>query len=111
MDHSGSDAFCAIVGGYVVRDPGLPTLNGRYLYGDNCQPPLYSAAPRTGAGNRPDGADRRGALVVRRGRLRTHLRRLAGSAPVYRIQDGAPSPCTTTIAGRRADRLRATRRA
>ena len=27
MDHSGDDAFCAIIGGYVVRDPGLPTLN------------------------------------------------------------------------------------
>ena len=41
--------FCAIVGGYVVRDPGLPTLNGRYLYGDNCNgASLWSAALRIG---------------------------------------------------------------
>ncbi len=39
----GDDHFCAIVGGYVVRDPGLPTLLGRYVYGDNCNPALWSA--------------------------------------------------------------------
>lgn len=27
---------CAIVGGYVVRDPNLGDLQGRYLYGDFC---------------------------------------------------------------------------
>jgi glucose/arabinose dehydrogenase len=27
---------CAIIGGVVVRDPGLPRLFGRYLYGDSC---------------------------------------------------------------------------
>ena len=32
------DGYCAIIGGYVVRDAGLPTLAGRYLYGDFCQP-------------------------------------------------------------------------
>jgi glucose/arabinose dehydrogenase len=37
-----SDGFCAIVGGYVVRDPGLPTLAGRYVYGDNCATGLRS---------------------------------------------------------------------
>jgi hypothetical protein len=40
----GDDGFCAIVGGYVVRDPGLPDLNGRYVYGDNCQSSIRSAA-------------------------------------------------------------------
>ena len=34
--HRTPAGFCAIVGGYVVRDPGLPTLDGRYVYGDNC---------------------------------------------------------------------------
>jgi glucose/arabinose dehydrogenase len=28
--------FCAIIGGYVVRNASLPELNGRYVYGDNC---------------------------------------------------------------------------
>ena len=27
---------CAIIGGYVVHDPNLPTLLNRYLYGDLC---------------------------------------------------------------------------
>jgi hypothetical protein len=40
----GSDRFCAIVGGYVVRDPALGALNGRYLYGDNCNSAIRSAA-------------------------------------------------------------------
>ncbi len=40
LTHTHSEGFCAIVGGYVVRDPGLPTLLGKYLYGDNCSAPL-----------------------------------------------------------------------
>jgi glucose/arabinose dehydrogenase len=32
-----SDNFCAITGGYVVRDPKLPKLAGRYLFGDLCR--------------------------------------------------------------------------
>jgi glucose/arabinose dehydrogenase len=34
---------CAIVGGYVVRDRGLPSLYGRYLYGDFCSGEIRSA--------------------------------------------------------------------
>ena len=37
-----ADGFCSIVGGYVVRDPGLPTLNSRYLYSDFCKGELRS---------------------------------------------------------------------
>ncbi len=28
---------CSVTGGVVVRDPGLPQLRGRYLYGDFCR--------------------------------------------------------------------------
>jgi Glucose / Sorbosone dehydrogenase len=33
----------SITGGYIVRDPSLPSLNGRYLYGDFCTGEVRSA--------------------------------------------------------------------
>lgn len=33
---------CSVTGGYVVRDPGLSALRGRYVYGDYCAGRLYS---------------------------------------------------------------------
>ena len=84
--------FCAIVGGYVVRDPGLPTLTGRYLYGDQCLGALRSVAL-------PDAGDRAEPLAIVQvtslgedacGRL--YAASYAG--PVYRIEDGAPTPCS-----------------
>jgi glucose/arabinose dehydrogenase len=46
---------CSITGGYVVRDPGLPALRGRYVYGDLCVGQLRSFVPRLG-GARDDRA-------------------------------------------------------
>jgi glucose/arabinose dehydrogenase len=40
---------CAISGGYVVRDPRLRSLYGRYLYGDFCAGELRSFTARPGA--------------------------------------------------------------
>jgi glucose/arabinose dehydrogenase len=37
-----SDGYCAIIGGYVVRDPLVHELYGRYLFGDNCKPQINS---------------------------------------------------------------------
>jgi glucose/arabinose dehydrogenase len=37
-----TQAYCAIIGGYVVRDRGLGSLYGRYLYGDNCKAQISS---------------------------------------------------------------------
>ncbi len=36
---------CAIIGGFVVRDPKLVSLSGRYLYTDNCAGGLRSLVP------------------------------------------------------------------
>jgi glucose/arabinose dehydrogenase len=44
----GHDAGCAITGGYVVRDRTLPSLYGRYLYGDYCSGALRSFTARPG---------------------------------------------------------------
>jgi glucose/arabinose dehydrogenase len=37
-----SQGYCAIIGGYVVRDRSLGPLYGRYLYGDDCKPQISS---------------------------------------------------------------------
>jgi glucose/arabinose dehydrogenase len=39
------DPACAVIGGLVVRDPNLPSLDGRYLYGDRCDTGLRSFMP------------------------------------------------------------------
>jgi glucose/arabinose dehydrogenase len=36
---------CTIIGGYVVRDPRLPSLRGRYVYADLCEGQLRSLVP------------------------------------------------------------------
>ncbi|MDQ2623495.1 MAG: PQQ-dependent sugar dehydrogenase, partial [Actinomycetota bacterium] len=58
--HQGPDAGtgCAVLGGYVVRDPQLTGLTGRYLYGDLCRPDLRTLGlrdPRASPG--PAGID------------------------------------------------------
>jgi hypothetical protein len=92
------DGFCSITGGYVVRDPGLPTLAGRYLYGDFCADGLRSvdlANPGSDAavglsvgGLSSFGEDACGRVLV-----------VSLAGPVYRLVDGAPSPCASTAPG------------
>ncbi len=51
------DGTCAVTGGYVVRDPDLTSLLGRYVYGDFCQGELRSliATPGGARGDRSLG--------------------------------------------------------
>jgi Glucose / Sorbosone dehydrogenase len=56
----GSAHGCSITGGYVVRDPSVPDLFGRYVYADFCVGEIRSlrlpATPGTGAtGDRSEG--------------------------------------------------------
>ncbi len=39
---------CSVTGGYIVRDPNLPDLDGRYVYADFCAGELRSFDPRPG---------------------------------------------------------------
>jgi glucose/arabinose dehydrogenase len=48
------DDGCSVTGGYVIRDRALPSLYGRYLYGDFCQGDLRSFTARPGAPARDD---------------------------------------------------------
>ena len=76
----GRDRGCSVTGGYVVRDPALSSLAGRYLYADFCEGELRSfpADPDGGgAGDRPARADRALALLLRRGRRGARVRDLA----------------------------------
>ena len=94
----GSDGFCAIVGGYVVRDPSVPSLNGRYVYGDNCNSSIWSAAPRTGAGDAATGLTVSSLTSFGEDACgRVYAASLAG--PVYRIQEGAGSSCAPGAPG------------
>jgi glucose/arabinose dehydrogenase len=43
-----TDGRCSITGGYVVRDPRLTSLKGRYVFGDFCGGKLYSARLHSG---------------------------------------------------------------
>jgi glucose/arabinose dehydrogenase len=46
IDRFASDGWHSIVAGYVVRDPSLPSLRGRLLYGDVSLGEVHSALPR-----------------------------------------------------------------
>jgi hypothetical protein len=59
IEHAHSAGWCSITGGYVVRDPALPELLGRYVYGDYCKGELYAATLG------PSGASRLGPVGVR----------------------------------------------
>lgn len=96
--HRGSR--CAITGGYVVRDPALPQLYGRYLYTDYCGGRLRSLAPPplSGTGLPPAGraADDRDEGI----RLpyptsfgegnRGQIYVASHAGPVYRLQAASP---------------------
>jgi glucose/arabinose dehydrogenase len=46
--YSHNDGGCAVIGGFIVRDPTLPALAGRYVYGDLCTGDIRSFIPHVG---------------------------------------------------------------
>ena len=84
-----SDGFCSITGGYVVRDPGLPTLLGRYLYADYCVGELRTVDLAAPAGDAADRAAGGGRELVRGGRVRAAARAVAQRAGVPDRRRGA----------------------
>ena len=55
FSHSGPDNFCSIAGGYVVHDPGLPALQGEYIFSDVCANDLLTLQVPSGAPGTPTG--------------------------------------------------------
>ncbi len=52
-----SQGYCAIIGGFVVRDHSVPALYGRYVYGDLCKPGIRAVrlSPGHAAGDHATG--------------------------------------------------------
>ena len=89
----------SITGGQVVRDPGLPTLAGRYVYADFCVGEIRSIVPSSGTGDASTGIDVQDFTLVAFGEDacgRIHVVQLSGE--VSRLVDGTASAC---VAGNR----------
>ena len=95
VEHTHDEGYSAITGGFVVRDPGLPTLAGRYLYGDLSRATIRSALP-DGTGGRDEALSVPAlASFGEDGCGRIHAVSING--PVHRIQDGSPSACPVGV--------------
>jgi len=100
LEHRSSAGWHAIIGGYVVRDPSLPSLQGRYVYGDEILSRVYSAQPGL-----PRAQDDRELLAL------PHLSSFGLDAagclyatsldgPVYRlVEQNTQVPCSPGAAG------------
>jgi glucose/arabinose dehydrogenase len=89
-----SEGRCAIIGGYVVRDPSLAGLYGRYLYGDLCTGQIRSFDP-----SKPAATDRPEGLTV--GNLNSfgedacgRLYAVSGNGAVSRLVGPEPADCS-----------------
>jgi glucose/arabinose dehydrogenase len=88
LQQTHASGWCSIVGGYIVRDPSVPALRGRYVYGDLCQPQLHAARLR------PHSASDR-ALSLKVSNLVSfgqdaagHVYAISLNGPVYRLDAG-----------------------
>ena len=81
-----SDGYCAIIGGYVVRDRSLPSLYGRYLYGDDCKSQISSVKLSRGhaRANRQTGLSV-SAMSSFGEDTAGHMYAVSLAGPVYRI--------------------------
>jgi glucose/arabinose dehydrogenase len=84
-----SEGYCAIIGGFVVRDRSLPSLYGRYLFGDNCRSPIESVKLSRG---RAIGLRATGLSVPSTSSFgedaRGHIYICSLRGPVYRLASG-----------------------
>ncbi len=87
LDFDRSNGECSVTGGVVVRDPAIPALAGRYLYGDYCRGQVRSFKISGGraTGDAPLGVRRVEQLSSfgEDARGRVYITSLSG--PVYRL--------------------------
>ncbi len=101
IEETHADGWLAIIGGYVVRDPNVPSLAGTYIFGDNVKGRLYGA--RLSASGASDIRDLGLAVPGLSGMGedacgRVYVALLGGS--VQRLQGPGRSTCTAAKAGR-----------
>jgi glucose/arabinose dehydrogenase len=83
----------SITGGYVVRDAAVPSLNGRYLYGDFCSGELRSVAlaTPTASDDQPTGITLPTLSLVSFGEDGAgHVYVVSRGGGVYRLVEAAP---------------------
>lgn len=94
FDYPHANGAQAIIGGYVARDPSLPELGGRYLYGDFGNGAIRSLVlSEAVASDRSEGLSVPGLDSFGEdscGRLYAVSR----SGPVYRLVGPSPNTCT-----------------
>jgi glucose/arabinose dehydrogenase len=81
-----SDGYCAIIGGVVVRTSALPSLNGQYLFGDNCRSQIEAVgvSPGHASGLHETGLNVNGTTSFGEdANLNVYVASLSG--PVYRL--------------------------
>ena len=91
------DGYSGVIGGFVVRDPGLPTLLGRYVFGDLSKPTVLSAA--LGIDTEPRAEDDLPVSTPTSfgedGCGRIYVATLGG--PVARLRDGTSPTCVAPV--------------
>jgi glucose/arabinose dehydrogenase len=93
-DYVNGPGQAAVAGGFVVRDPGLPTMLGRYVYADTYAGDIRSLVlGRPATGDRSEGLPPRPLLVSFGEDACGHLHVVTLSGTVERVQDGALGPC------------------
>ena len=76
---------CSVTGGYVYRGTAVPSLKGRYFYGDYCSGKLWTAR-RTGTGTSAAQFGGRIDQLTSFGEgTRGELYALSGNGTIYRL--------------------------
>jgi hypothetical protein len=111
LEYSHAGGGCAVTGGYVVRDPGLEELAGRYVYSDYCGGEIRSVvlalpnaigdrSERIDAGNPSSfGEDSCGRVYV--ASLTGEVSRLVDSTPTRcaTVSPNPPERCSQSVRG------------
>ena len=92
---------CSITGGYVVRDPALPALFGRYVYGDACSAPLWSISLQVPDAQGDAATGEQVSSLFSFGEdACARVYAASGSGPVYRLSaTAAPAPPCSPVGG------------